>query len=69
MSAAVVLTLIAASVLAWWTLRERHRRAKEARSLATVLVPEIRSILTSCDPAGPSSGTPLAGDQFKSVRQ
>jgi membrane protein YqaA with SNARE-associated domain len=47
---------------------ERARKLDRARELARDLLPEIQSMMASCDPASPSGGTPLAAVQFPRVR-
>ena len=68
--AAPVLALVVASGLArLWLHRKRARRIDQARSLAQNLLPEIRAVMASCDPAGPSGGAPIEGGRFALVRQ
>ena len=68
--AAPVLALVVAAGLArLWLHRKRARRIDQARSLAQNLLPEIRAVMASCDPAGPSGGAPIEGGRFALVRQ
>jgi hypothetical protein len=65
-----VLALVFAVGLArLWLHRNRARRIEEARRLAQDLLPEIRSVMASCDPAGSAGGAPTAAGRFALVRQ
>jgi hypothetical protein len=61
--------VVAAGLARLWLRRKRARRIEEARSLAQDLLPEIRAVMASCDPAGPSSGAPMEGSRFAVLRQ
>lgn len=61
--------VVGAGLVRLWIHRKRARRIDEARSVASDLLPEIRAVMASCDPAGPSGGAPLAGGRFAVVRQ
>jgi membrane protein YqaA with SNARE-associated domain len=62
---------LAAAVVAYLVLRRVLGRGPgdEARSVARELIPEIRSTMDSCDPAGPSGGSPVEGARFARVRE
>jgi hypothetical protein len=69
-SAALVLAVAVAGVFVGWrSYRKRSRRRDEARSNAHALLPEIRAVMTSCDPAGPSGGAPIVGGRFAESRE
>lgn len=61
--------VVAAGLVRLWLHRKRARRIDEARSLAQDLLPEIRVVMASCDPTGPSGGAPKEGGRFALVRQ
>ena len=68
--AAPVLTLVvAAGLVRLWLHRKRARRIEEALRIAQDLLPEIRAVMASCDPAGPAGGAPIQGGRFALVRQ
>ncbi|HEY7819221.1 MAG TPA: hypothetical protein VIG29_13435, partial [Vicinamibacteria bacterium] len=48
---------------------ERGRKLDQARAMARDLLPEIQSMMASCDPSSPSGGTPLEPARFPLVRQ
>ena len=61
--------VVAAGLSRLWLRRKRARRIEQAQDLARDLLPEIRAVMVSCDPAGPSGGTPIQGGRFALVRQ
>jgi hypothetical protein len=61
--------VVAAGLVRLWLHRKRARRIEEVLRLAQALLPEIRAVMTSCDPAGPSGGAPIEGGRFALVRQ
>ncbi len=68
--AAPALALVVAAGLArLWLHRRRARRVEEARRVAQDLLPEIRAVIASCDPAGSSGGAPAARGRFALHRQ
>jgi hypothetical protein len=68
-SAAVVLAVVVALFIGWEFHRNRSRKRDEARSVVRELLPEIRAVMTSCDPAGPSGGAPMEGGRFAESRE
>jgi hypothetical protein len=72
MSASAALALavaVAGMFVGWRSHRKRGRRRDEAGSIARDLLPEIRAVMTSCDPAGPSGGAPIEGGRFAESRE
>jgi len=68
--AALVLALaVAGALVGFGSHRKRNQRREEARSVAQDLLPEVRAVMASCDPAGPSGGAPIEGGRFALVRQ
>ena len=61
--------VVAAGLVRLWLHRNRARRIDEARHLAQDLLPEIRAVMASCDPAGGSGGAPIQGGRFALFRQ
>lgn len=69
LAAPALALVVAAGLLRLWLHRKRAQRAGEVLRLAQDLLPEIRVVMASCDPAGPSGGAPMAGGRFALVRQ
>ena len=69
LAAPALALVVAAGLVRLWLHRKRARRIDQARSLAQDLLPEIRTVMASCDPAGASGGAPIQGGRFALVRQ
>jgi hypothetical protein len=68
--AAPALALVVAAGLArLWLRRKRARRIEEARIVVRDLLPEIRAVMASCDPAGATGAVPVFASRFALVRQ
>ena len=54
-----------------WTLRRNHRvkRLQQAQSVALELLPEIRALMDSADPAGASGGEPAPARHYETCQQ
>ncbi len=69
LAAPALALVVAAGFARLWLRRKRARGVEEARSVAQDLLPEIRAVIASCDPAGCSGGAPAAGGRFALHRQ
>jgi len=69
LAAPALALVVAAGLVRLWLHRKRARSIDEARSVAQDLLPEIRAVMASCDPAGPEGGSPIAGRRFALVRE
>jgi hypothetical protein len=69
LAAPALALVVAAGLTRLWLRRKRARRIEEAQAIARDLLPEIRNVMASCDPAGPSGGSPIEGGRFALVRQ
>ena len=66
--AALAAALVAGALGLRFHLR-RVRRLDEADRIARELIPEIRAVMASCDPAGASMKEPMPGGCFALVRR
>jgi hypothetical protein len=64
-----LLFAIAAAIVLTNRYRRDRARREEASNVAAELVPEIRSLLSACDSAGPTGGTPPPAAHYPLVRQ